>query len=130
MSLKSPQMKQIALQFIVSEKDSAIIRKWINQSVINRTLRIDQIDDANIKEMRSDVRVELLNVDTLLITDPTANLPQQNIRCVLNDLSAGGACISIDANHQIAKGGAFRLQLFFIEENFFARGHIVGLRKN
>ena len=129
MSAAPPPLKQIAMKFIVVEQESAMIRKWINTSLVHLNAKIDAAEDSNIKDLRSDVRVELGDLKTIMITDASENLPVQRISCVVNDLSAGGACVSISANQPLVKGGRFQLLLSFIAEGFSVRGHIVGLRK-
>ena len=46
-----------------------MIRKWINKSLVHLNAKIDAAEDSNIKDLRSDVRVELGDLKTIMITD-------------------------------------------------------------
>gem|GEM_PF-3285639 len=121
--------KQIALKFLVSEDESAKIRKWVNEELIRRNVQVDQPLTEGVKDLRSDVRVQLQNVECTMITEPGKTLPEQSFKCFVDDLSAGGGCVTIPQAQPLVKGGGFRLELKFIAQDFSVHGKIVGLRK-
>ena len=129
MADQAPGTKQIALKFLVTEDESSKIRKWVNEELVRRNVQVDQPVSEGVKDMRSDVRVQLQNVECTMHTDPGKTLPEQQIKCFIDDLSAGGGCVTIPQAQPLVKGGGFKLILAFIAPDFFVRGQIVGLRK-
>ena len=129
MADKAPATKQIALKFLVTEDESAKIRKWINNALVSGHVAVDEPLTEGIKEMRTDVRIQLQNVECIMIMEATKTLPDQKVTCLVDDLSAGGGCISLPETIPLVKGGAFRLELKFIAPDFYIKGQIVGLRR-
>ena len=109
----------------VSAGDEQIIRKYINDALMQRSAQVDELNDSNI---RKDVRVTFRDQMIKVTTKPGVKLPKQIFKASIKDLSTGGTCLGIDVEQKVIKNGLATLHLDFVHDGFTVVGKILGLK--
>ena len=90
----------------VSAGDEQIIRKYINDALMQRSAQVDELDDSNV---RKDVRVTFREQTIKVTTKAGVKLPKQIFNASIKDLSTGGTCLGIDVEQKVIKNGLFSM---------------------
>jgi hypothetical protein len=130
MSRVQSDLKKVRVRFTgVSNAEEGLIRKFINQTLLQRPTAITPYDPGvQVYHPRNDVRLDLRDIQVKLYAKETKSLKAREITCHLVDLSCGGMCVSVPRDMPLAIGGEVLVFLPFIAAEMTVNGVILGLK--